>query len=92
MVSLNLGLNHIGEQYVLGARAPMGNANWRGPWDCAEFASWYVFQAPGILFGTQPQNDPVLADAYTGFWGDQAQIHDALRSVAANLSAEIFHR
>lgn len=62
---------HLGEEYILGARAPMGNSKWRGPWDCAEFVSWCVFQTTGILFGTKPRNDPVLADAYTGFWFDQ---------------------
>ncbi|HEX6998420.1 MAG TPA: peptidoglycan-binding domain-containing protein [Gammaproteobacteria bacterium] len=62
----------MGEPYVLGARAPMANPSWRGPWDCAEFASWCVYQASGILFGTEPRDDPVRADAYTGYWAQQA--------------------
>lgn len=64
---------HVGEPYVLGARAPMSNSGWKGPWDCAEFVSWCVYQASGILFGTEPRNNPVLADAYTGYWASQAQ-------------------
>jgi hypothetical protein len=64
---------HLDEPYILGARAPMGNAKWKGPWDCAEFVSWCVFQTTGILFGTQPRSDAVLADAFTGFWFDQAR-------------------
>ena len=28
---------HLGEQYIFGARAPMNNPNWIGPWDYAEF-------------------------------------------------------
>lgn len=70
---LDLGRQHIGEPYVLGARAPMGNQNWKGPWDCAEFVSWCLYQTSGILFGTEPRNDPVRADAYTGYWAQQAR-------------------
>jgi hypothetical protein len=68
-----LARQHLGQRYVLGARAPMANAAWAGPWDCAEFVSWCVFQTSGILYGTQPRNDPILADAFTGFWADQAE-------------------
>src|SRR5947209_1440452 len=60
-----LARRHVGEEYILGARAPMANAAWKGPWDCAEFVSWCVFQATGILYGTKPRNDPMLADAFT---------------------------
>jgi hypothetical protein len=73
---------HLDEPYILGARAPMANAKWAGPWDCAEFVSWCVFQTTGILFGTRPRNDPILADAFTGFWFDQA------REVQAGISVE----
>jgi hypothetical protein len=72
---------HISEEYVFGARAPMSNSNWKGPWDCAEFASWCVFQATGVLYGVEPQNNAVLADAFTGFWGQQAQRDGAVISV-----------
>jgi hypothetical protein len=79
---LTLARQHLGEPYRLGARAPMGNANWQGPWDCAEFVSWCVYQAAGILFGVEPRHDPVRADAYTGFWADQARAANALIPVA----------
>lgn len=72
---LALAKQHIGEPYVLGARAPMANKEWRGPWDCAEFASWCLYQASGILFGVEPRHDPIRADAYTGYWA--AQAHEA---------------
>jgi len=75
---LTLALQHQGEQYTLGARAPMSNTSWKGPWDCAEFVSWCVYQASGILFGVEPRHDPVRADAYTGFWADQARAANAL--------------
>lgn len=73
---LALARDHIGEAYVLGARAPMANPNHRGPWDCAEFCSWCVFQTSGVLFGVRPVDDPVKADAYTGFWHDQSLAMD----------------
>jgi cell wall-associated NlpC family hydrolase len=65
---LRLARQHVGEQYVLGAMVPKDNADWRGPWDCAEFASWCVFQVAGTLFGCRPRTDPDTADAYSGFW------------------------
>jgi hypothetical protein len=34
----------IGEKYV-NVQVPKDNGRWHGPWDCAEFASWLVFQA-----------------------------------------------
>lgn len=63
---------HLGEPYIFGARAPMANATWRGPWDCAEFASWIVYHATGILYGAEPEDNPMLADAYTGFWAEHS--------------------
>ena len=70
---LELAFKHEGEQYILGARAPMSDAGWKGPWDCAEFVSWCVYQRAGILFGTEPRHDPLHADAYTGYWAQQAR-------------------
>lgn len=78
----DLAIKHVGEAYVLGARAPMCNSRWRGPWDCAEFASWCLYQATGVLFGVEPRNDPLKADAYTGFWADQARKSKATVPVA----------
>lgn len=69
---LALAQQHIGESYVFGTRVPIGNPNWKGPWDCAEFVSWCVYNASGILFGTEPADDPLRADAYTGYWAQQA--------------------
>jgi N-acetylmuramoyl-L-alanine amidase len=86
----DLAIKHKNEPYVLGARAPMANSKWKGPWDCAEFASWCLYQATGVLFGVMPRNDPIAADAYTGFWIDQAlaanatvPIETAARTVGA---------
>ena len=47
---LKKAATHVGEQYLLGVVVPKDNAQWKGPWDCAEFASWCVFQAAGRLY------------------------------------------
>lgn len=67
---------HIGEKYVLGARAPMAVAQYGGPWDCAEFCSWVVYRVTGTLLGTMPKDDPVRADAWTGHWADDSRRFD----------------
>ncbi|HWJ74432.1 MAG TPA: glycosyl hydrolase 108 family protein [Kaistia sp.] len=59
---------HIGEKYQ-NIRVPKDAADWRGPWDCAEFVSWLVYQEGGILYGCLNNNaQPAIADAYTGAW------------------------
>lgn len=64
---------HIGEDYV-NRQVPKDNPDWKGPWDCAEFASWLVYQEAGILYGcTDNKADPGAADAYTGAWKRDSQ-------------------
>jgi predicted chitinase/peptidoglycan hydrolase-like protein with peptidoglycan-binding domain len=59
---------HIGERYDH-ELVPKDDPNWKGPWDCAEFISWLVFQETGILYGCLDDNaKPHDADAYTGGW------------------------
>jgi hypothetical protein len=66
---LRKGLSHLGEQYSLGVVAPKNNGAWKGPWDCAEFLSWCVFQVTGRLYGCADNHvNPARADAYTGYW------------------------
>jgi hypothetical protein len=48
---------HIGEDYV-NVLVPKNNPNWRGPWDCAEFMSWLVYQEARILYGCIDDNSP----------------------------------
>src|SRR5882757_5844273 len=70
---LQLGSKHVGEKYHLGAAVPKDNANWTGPWDCAEFVSWIVFQVSGSLYGcANNSGNPSTADAFTGFWDRDA--------------------
>ena len=67
---VKLANKHLGEQYILGAFAPKDNEKWKGPWDCAEFASWVLFQTTGLLLGcTNNDANPATADAYSGAWG-----------------------
>jgi N-acetylmuramoyl-L-alanine amidase len=80
---LRLARSHVGEQYILGAKVPKGNPEWRGPWDCAEFASWCVYQETETLFGCRPKKQgPDIADAYSGFWMEDAQKIGTMISVA----------
>ena len=80
---LQLGRSHIGEPYVFGSLAAKDNAEWRGPWDCAEFASWLVFQAAGVLYGCESDSgDPGSADAFTGYWARDAESLGVKISVA----------
>jgi N-acetylmuramoyl-L-alanine amidase len=73
---VRLAYKHVNESYILGSRVPMANKEWKGPWDCAEFVSWCVYQLTGQLFGCRPNNvNPDAADAYTGYWALDAKKH-----------------
>lgn len=48
---------------------PKNNSAWQGPWDCAEFVSWVVFQKIGKLYGcTDNDANPATVEAYSGAW------------------------
>jgi N-acetylmuramoyl-L-alanine amidase len=70
---LELAIPHIGERYVLGAFVAKNNAASTGPWDCAEFVSWCVFQAAQILYGVDQHSNPATADAYTGYFREDLE-------------------
>ena len=79
---VSLAARHIGQVYKLGSLAPKNNTNWGGPWDCAEFCSWLVYQASGQLYGCAPKSDdPATADAYTGYWRDDAKARGTIISI-----------
>ncbi|MEM3452030.1 MAG: peptidoglycan-binding domain-containing protein [Candidatus Hadarchaeum sp.] len=65
---VQLALEHIGEDYILGAYAPKKDPSWRGPWDCAEFVSWCIYQVTGVLYGCDDGGD-----AYTGYFARDAK-------------------
>jgi len=93
---VQLGRRHIGEPYVLGALAPKSNPKWTGPWDCAEFASWLVFQTAGRLYGcASDAEDPASADAYTGYWARDAErlgIRISVEQAARTAGAAVLRR
>jgi N-acetylmuramoyl-L-alanine amidase len=71
---LQLASQHIGEKYRFGILVPKDNNTWKGPWDCAEFASWLTFQAAAKLYGCDRDfGDPSSADAFTGYWERDAK-------------------
>jgi len=79
---LTIAAPHVGEEYILGSLAPKNNSQWRGPWDCAEFVSWCVFQAAAILYGCESDTaPPASADAYTGYWARDANTLGRIVSV-----------
>ena len=70
---LDLAISRIGENYV-NVCIPKNNPNWHGPWDCAEFMSWLVFQVGGFLYGCIDNNaNPATVEAYTGAWETDAR-------------------
>jgi N-acetylmuramoyl-L-alanine amidase len=63
----------LGEVYR-NVLVPKDNPNWHGPWDCAEFASWVVYQIVGKLYGcTNNRGNPATVEAYSGAWVDDAR-------------------
>jgi len=64
----DLARTRDGERYV-NICVPKNDPNWHGPWDCAEFMSWLVFQVSGRLYGCiDNAGDPRTVEAYTGAW------------------------
>lgn len=88
-----LGTKHVGEKYTFGAMVPKNYPDYKGPWDCAEFASWLVYQVSGRLYGcANNAGHPASADAYSGFWardaekiGKKISIADAAKTPGAAL-------
>ncbi|CEJ14762.1 N-acetylmuramoyl-L-alanine amidase CwlH precursor [bacterium YEK0313] len=70
---IEVGLSRIRQPYVLGAVVPLDNPHWKGPWDCAEFASWCTYQAYGLIFGAGRAARVAKAEPYSGHWYSEAQ-------------------
>lgn len=60
---VQLAESKIGQRYVLGSRVDYQDVTWAGPWDCAELATWAVYQAIYVLHGVTADGD-----AYSGAW------------------------
>lgn len=66
---LDLAATKVGQEYVFGASAPFENPDYNGPWDCAEFISWVVYQITKKVYGCVNNKAPLKdVDAYTGGW------------------------
>lgn len=70
---IDIGSTRLNQKYVLGARVPLDNPNWQGPWDCAEFTSWCAYQAYGTIFGAGNVTKVAKADPYSGHWYTDAR-------------------
>jgi N-acetylmuramoyl-L-alanine amidase len=70
---LDLARTRLGQKYV-NVCVSKNNPNWQGPWDCAEFVSWLVYQCSGALYGcVDNKGDPATIEAYTGAWERDAK-------------------
>lgn len=74
----------IGSKYVLGATVPKAQAGFTGPFDCAEFVAYGVYQTYGIVYGCEPDDPAKInhADAFTGYFGRDAQKFGKIITVA----------
>jgi hypothetical protein len=59
-------LPHAGEQYHLGSLVPKEDAAYRGPWDCAEFVAWGIYQVTRQYVGCRGRRH----DAWTGYFAE----------------------
>lgn len=83
---------HLGEDYDHGL-VPKDKKDHKGPWDCAEFASWLVYQEGEVIYGCSGGDlPPARQDAYTGFWqrdvrekGERISVEEAAATKGAFL-------
>lgn len=79
--------SHLEEHYILGAKADLDDPHYQGPWDCAEFVTYIVYQVTGIKYGYKQR------ECYTGYWKEDLdkgkirsiEIEDAINTVGAIL-------
>jgi hypothetical protein len=82
---VSLLLPKVGDIYYYGAAVPKENDNWIGPWDCAEFVAWGIYQLTGRIIGCRRDKAPngVWYDnSYTGYFATD------LPSVATQISLQ----
>lgn len=83
---VSLLLRHQGERYHFGAIAPKDDPDYRGPWDCAEFVAWGIYQVTGHYVGCRGRRH----NAYTGYfaqdlprWGTEIPENEAAELIGA---------
>ncbi|MGO7675201.1 hypothetical protein ACC817_35290 [Rhizobium ruizarguesonis] len=80
---LRLASTRIGEEYDLGANVPLDNRRWHGPWDCAEFVSWVVYQTCGRVCGCVDNERPIpQLEPFSGAWYRDAKASNSQLSIA----------
>lgn len=71
---VELARTRTGQDYELGADVPLDDHEYAGPWDCAEFLSWLVYQKTRRLIGCVDNGVAVaLAEPYSGGWAADAR-------------------
>lgn len=70
---VKLAMQHVGEKYDFGANVPLDQKDYSGPWDCAEFASWLVFQVSNEVVGCSDNGAELKkVEPYSGAWARDA--------------------
>ena len=70
---LEIAKRHVGQPYR-NINIDYADPNWKGAFDCAEFASYCVWRAYKILYGAryksgvEPAPGALNVEAYTGYW------------------------
>lgn len=71
---LDIARRHLGQDYRFTPTPDYDDADWQGPFDCAEYASYCVFRAYRIAYGVVP--DPIKRfNSYSGYWRRDAKAH-----------------
>ncbi len=79
---LNIAKLHIGQQHIFGAFVPKNNADWKGPWNSAEFVSWCIYQTTNKVYGCDDNNlPPDRARASTRYYMRDAQVTGKIISI-----------
>ena len=67
---IEIARSKLGQEYVYGAQVPLDNSDWTGPWDCAEYCSWAIYQTIESIYGARIKAGQTVADAeaWTGHW------------------------
>lgn len=69
---LDIARRHLGQKYEFTPTPDYDDPDWKGPFDCAEYASYCTFRAYGIPYGVVA--DPANRyNSYSGYWQRDAE-------------------
>ncbi|MCB1502348.1 MAG: cell wall hydrolase [Bauldia sp.] len=69
---LDIAKRHLGQPYEFTPTPSYDDPDWKGPFDCAEYASYCAFRAYEIPYGVVP--DPAKRfNSYSGYWQRDAE-------------------